>query len=280
VLSPTICAAFPFAAGAALLGVRAANADTRSRRLAAAATACGVAGFIPVLLAATFKDPDQSAAVAGCGVVTLLFAVTAVLLAVCAFRARRRDQGVNGLVPLAGLACGAVNLFCGTGALIMGVGVLTPAGGTPWTWRSAEHGFEVTVPTEDWVIKPSPNVLVKFTCSRPPLVATVIKAVPAETDAEYEAALAEWTRIRNGSPTDHPEERAAPNRYGNPYRVYTGDAPHGDRPYFFGMSVTHVRGKAVLLMLEGPYRMTSEVGHAQEARAFRAQADEFLGSVR
>lgn len=280
-ITPPFCAMAPFVAGAVVLGTRAANADTRSGKLGTAAAACGVAGFAPALLGDMFRDPRHMGALAGCGVITLLFAVAAVLLAVRAFRVRRREPGgVNGLYPAAGLLLGAANLLCGVGVLAMGSGLLVPAGGTPWTWRSAEHGFEVTVPSDRWATKRNPAVLAEFSSSRPLIIASVVKAVPAETEAEYEAAVGEWKRFRDDTPTAHPDERTGPNRHGHPHRLYMGEARSAGGWYFFGVSLTRVRGKAVLAVFEGHYQMTSEAGRAQEAQALRTQADEFLGSVK
>src|SRR5262249_31786015 len=122
--------------------------------------------------------------------------------------------------------------------------------------------------------------LAYFTCPRPHLMAVVAEARPAGTDAEYEAALAFGKRIRNDTPTSDSVERSGTNRHHNPYWAYMGQARTERGPYYFGGSVTRVRDKAVVMMFEGQYRLSSEAGRAQEARAFRAQSELFLTSVK
>jgi len=51
-------------------------------------------------------------------------------------------------------------------------------------------------------------------------------------------------------------------------------------PYFFGVSITRVRDRAVLMMFEGASPAKSEAVQAQVALALRTQADVFLGSVK
>ncbi len=268
------------AAGTIVSGLRARAAETRSKRLGMATVACGVAGFIPALLGPTFKEPDQIQTLVACGLITILAAVAAIVLALWAFRARRRDRGCAGYYPVAGLLCGAANLFCGSGLVVTGSAVQALTEDTAWTWRSERHGFEVTVPSKKWSAKPNPNVLAEFTGSRPTIVAIVGGLLPAESDDEFNEALAYGRRVKSDTPTSNTDERSGPNRHGHPHWMYTGDAKSGDKSYFFGISITRVSGKAVLLMFEGPYRFSSEVGRAQEIRALHAQADRFLGSVK
>ena len=70
------------------------------------------------------------------------------------------------------------------------------------------------------------------------------------------------------------------NDHGQPYWMSLGETTGPKGPYVLGVSVTRVRDKAVLLMFEGQYRLTSEAGRAQEAEALRASAATFLASVR
>jgi hypothetical protein len=153
------------------------------------------------------------------------------------------------------------------------------ADGTPWTWRSDADGFELTIPSERWKVTPNPNVLARFDCPQPLLVASVIGVRPAGTEAEYEAAVAAG-RDAKEKEASNVAERSGPNRHGRPHWVYVGEVTGGAQPYVFGASVTRVDGNAVLLMFEGPCRQDTAAGRAEEARALRAQADLFLGSVR
>lgn len=275
-----ICLIVPLAAAAGVLAVRAIIGGTRPIRLGSAAAACGIGAFVSALIGPGFKDPERASALVACGLATLILAVIAVGFSVWALRARRREPGPGGWPAIAGLLLGAGNLFCGTGEVVVGSGVLVPADGTPWTWKPAEHDFEITIPTERWAVKPNPNVVAEFSCSRPQILAIVAPVRDAGTEAEYEAALAEGRRIRDDTPTTNTVERSGSNRHGHPHWVYTGDAVGDGKPYFFGVSVTRVRGRAVMLMFEGPYRLFSAAGRAQEAKVLRAQAELFLGSVK
>jgi hypothetical protein len=162
----------------------------------------------------------------------------------------------------------------------MGSRLLVPTGGEPWTWRSEQHGFEVTVPSDRWTLRPNPNVPAYFTCPRPLIMAMVAEVRPAQTDAEFEAALAVGREAKASAPGAGPEERSGPNRHGHHHWIYIADATGEKGPYVFGVSVTRVRGKAVVLAFEGQYRMTSQAGRAQEGSVFREAAREFLASVK
>ncbi len=265
------------AAATAWLLTRAQTADRRSHRIGGRAAACGVAAFAPALIGPAFEAPTAKQGLVACALLTLAQAAGAVLLAVWALRVRRRDGGAAAR-PVVGLLCGLVNLFCGAG--LLNVERATPLGGMERTWRSVKHGFEVTVPSELWVQKENRHILAEFTCQRPFLIGMVADARPAGTDAEYAAALAYARGVRADTPTAETVARDGPNPHGLPHWLYAGRAMSKNVPYYFGMSVTRVRGKAVILMVEGQYRLTSEVGQEHEAAALRAQADQFLSSVR
>ena len=211
----------------------------------------------------------------------MLLAAVAVGLGVWVFRLRRREGGVDGRKPVAALLCGGLNLFCGGGLVVAGLGLGLQAGGTPWVWRSDRHGFELTVPTERWAVQPNPNVEAQFSVRWPPMAGLVAEARPAATDAEWEAVLAEVSRrAKAETPMAAPDERTGTNPHGRPYWLYMGEARAGDKPYFFGVSVTRAGGRAVVLMVEGEQRMASRVGREREGRALRDQAELFLTSVR
>lgn len=265
---------------AGVMALRARGADTRSGRLGAASAGCGLGAFAPALLAPTFSSPDDQPLLAGCGVAATLLGAVAVWLGVRSFRARRTDAGGSRRDPIIGLMTGAANLFCGTAAAVVGSGVLAPPAGAPREWRSDAHGIAVTVPTERWVIQDSEKAVAVFRGSRPVLGAVVAEVVPAATDAEYAAALDRFQKVKRESQLTGVAERTGPNHHGLPHWVITGDGRGRDGDYFFGASVTRVNGKAVLLMVEAPYRMASEAARAQEAAAIRGQAETFLGSVR
>lgn len=216
----------------------------------------------------------------GCGVLTLLLAAAAGGLAVWCLRARRTDRDAPARLPVGGLVLGAFDLFCGAGLIASGSAAFVPADGTPRQWRAEEYRFEVTVPSERWEVAPNPNVLASFRCPRPLVMAIVAEARPAETNDEYEAVLAYGRKVKADTPTTGTDERTGANRHGHDHWLYMGEATSGTTPYFFGVSITRVNGRAVLLMFEGQYRLSSGAGRAQEAQSFRAQADRFLGSVK
>lgn len=275
-----ICPVFLLGAGIVWLLVRLRNAESRPERIGIAATACGVGGFIPALWAPVFKDPGDTAFLICLGIMTLLLAVAAVATAIWALRVRRANRQGSALYPVLGIACGVANLLCGSGILAMGSRVLVPTGGEPWTWRSEQYEFEVTIPSDRWTLRPNPNVQAYFTCPRPLIMAIVAEVRPAGTDTEFEAALAVGREAKGSAPASGPEERSGPNRHGHPHWIYIADKTGEKGPYVFGVSVTRVRGKAVVMMFEGQYRMASEAGRGQEGLAFRQAAREFLGSVK
>jgi hypothetical protein len=275
-----VCISLPVVAVVVWLVIRARNAESRPERLGYIAAACGVSGFVSALMGPAFWRTEHATILTIAGVLTLLLAVGAVVAAIMTFRARRQNRQGAPLYPVIGLVCGAANLFCGAGVLGMGTGILVPTGGTPWTWRSAEHGFEVTVPSERWTLQPNPNVPAYFGCPRPHMMAIVAEVRPARTDAEFDAAIARGREIQNTHPTSRPETRSGPNRHGHPHWLFIGEASADKGPVVFGVSVTWVGDKTVLMMFEGQYRMLSQTGQAQEAEAFRMAAREFLGSVK
>jgi hypothetical protein len=274
------CLILPLALGVGILLFRGTGAETRSRRLGILAAAFGVAGFIPALLGPTFKDPSESNLLLTCGLITILLALSAIVLSIWTFRVRRRDSGVETSYPLAGILCGIVNLFLGTGVFVAGSGEYAPMDGIPWTWRCEQYDFEVTVPSERWKLKPNENVLAQFVCSRPDISGLVGEVVPASSDIEYEKVLAHGRKLRGDSPMTDTYEYSGPNRHGHSFWVSWGDAKNGDTGHFVGVSVTRLRDKAVIMIVEGRYRLATEIGHDQESRAFRAQAELFLGSVK
>ena len=265
---------------AGVFGLRAVRGGPRPVVLANAAVGLGVAGFATALIGPMMSDVGQRPVQVLFGVVTALLGVSAVGVAVWALRARRGAGGGRVIAPVAGLVCGLTNLAFGAAAAVMGSGVVLPADGTPWVWNAADLGFEVTVPTEQWAVKPNPNVIAQFACGRPPLAALVATTKPAGTDAEYAAVLAYGQKIKDDSALTNATESTGPNPAGLPHWVCTGDGTRCNGRYFFGVSITRVWGVAVVMFFEGPYRMASEAARNQEAHALRTQAGLFLSSVR
>lgn len=263
---------------------KAFTAVHRSRRLGILAVASGVAAFIPALIGPVFSYPNQKNILAACGMLCLVLAILAIGLALWAFGARRRvmkrEQAVPTAYPVIGLLFGAINLFCGTGLLVTGSGTLAPSETVQRTWRSDAHGFEVAIPSENWSEKPNPNVLASFNGNRPSLVAIVAEVRSARTDAEYDEAVAFGRKIQADTPTTDTVERLGINPKGLPHWIYMGEAKSDRGGYYFGVSITRVRDKAVVLLFEGQSRLKSEAGKAQEDQALRTQADLFLGSIR
>ena len=168
-------------------------------------------------------------------------------------------------------------------ALTIGSGTPTSttsaADGTAWTWRSDTHGFSVLVPSGQWKLTPNQNVLAKFDCARPLLVASVIGTRPVRSDAEFDAAVAEGKKAKEAG-ASNVVETSGPNRHGHEHCLFMYDITDKNAPRVFGTSVTRVNGQAVLLMFEAPCRKRLAAERAQEARDLRAQAELFLGSVR
>ena len=150
---------------------------------------------------------------------------------------------------------------------------------TPRTWRSEQHGFEVTIPSERWKERENSNVLAFFGTSD--FTATVAEARPAQSESEWLAALnfAQSMRVgpgmREDKPTANVEEKNGPNPNGHEFWLYVADVQAGSKSYFLGVSITRVRGKAVIMMFEGKPQSDSHNAATQ-----RSQAIQFLSSVK
>lgn len=143
----------------------------------------------------------------------------------------------------------------------------------PWTWRSEQHGFEVTVPSDRWDRRPNENVIAVFGAND--LMAMVAEARPAETDAEWQAALQFIHMMRMGKAASNAEEKSGPNAHGHESWLYVADVKDASKRYFLGMSITRVGGKGVVLMFEG--RAQSDPDRILMQRKLATQ---FLSSVK
>jgi hypothetical protein len=159
----------------------------------------------------------------------------------------------------------------------------TQAAGTAWTWRSDAHGFEITLPNRGWsqnrnLSAKNPNVIAMFTCATPRINAWV--AVEPWSDDRIAGKLG----LSKMQPkTNTPEKLikvSEPNAHGNLCWLVLKDDQGEKGPYIVGMCVSKVRDKAVVLFLEGyPQSINASQRAAQESQ-IRAQAQEFLLSVR
>jgi hypothetical protein len=271
---------FLLTGGVVFLCARAINAELRSTRLGFAAIACGLAGAVPALFGQGVKESGNMQHLVACGVLSILFAVLAVLLAIWSFIARMNDHGAPKSYPVAALICAAANLFCGTGLFLFGVRQegTPPDGNTQRVWRSEKHGFEVTVPSEGWVVKPNPNVEVEFRYPRYRVTALVGVGLVGRPQATFDEAVAYGKAVQNHTATTNTEERDGPNRNNHPHWLFMGEV--NSEKYFFGMSVTRVREVSVVLMFEGQYQTQLGDSRTEEIRVIRSQAELFLSSVK
>lgn len=267
------------ACAACILALKSRTASSRPRRLGMVSLALGLAGFIPAILAPNFQELNQKPILVFCGVLTFVFAISGMVFGIWSLRVPKTEAGRRYFAIL-GLVFAGLDLFSGVGAIGLGSGFFAPMNGKPWTWKSERYGFEVTVPSERWVLEPNPNVQAKFLSTRPNIMALIVPVMPAETDEQYEMAMGRGQEIKSGTPTINTDERTGTNQYGHPYWLYMGEVRNEKSNYFFGFSITRVEDKAVLLILEGPFRMQSGPGKVQEAAALRAQSELFLGSVK
>ncbi len=258
--------------------VAAKTTKKKSSAYASAAAAVGIGGLIPALTTPAIVSPKWRLAIAILGGLAFLLGTAAVVLAVRAYFARRSDRGpiVFGVIValLGGIVSGVFGFI-----FMVKLGEFVPAAANPWIWRSNEHGFEVTVPSEKWTQQINPNVPALFACSQPNLTAMVAEVVPAPTDAEFEAAQAFGRKIRDDASAKKAIERSGTNAYGHPYWLFVGEAG-GQSPYVLGVSVTRIEREAVLMIFEGHYTLATDAARAQESEALRTQADQFLGSVK
>lgn len=274
-----ICLILPILALAAYWFVRSRAAESRPERVGFISAAVGLAGFVPALMAPEFSRPGEIGLLAGAGVFTVVLALAGIALGWWTFRLRKREPGGAPLYPTLACLFGVANLACGGGIVATGFRLLVPTGGAPWTWRSEAHGIEVTIPTERWAAQPNPNVIGYFTCPRPLTMAIVAEALPAATDAEFDAAVAKGKKMATAAAGGR-DERAGTNDHGQPFWMSLGESSGPKGPYLIGVSVTRVRDKAVLLMVEGQFRLGTDAGRAQEVAELRTSAATFLASVR
>lgn len=268
--------------GGLLLVKRGLNATGRGRRVARFAAGCSVMAVAVVLSASFFKEPGQGTYRFIVAAATITLALLAMVLAVGSFILRQKDEPITWFSPMVGLFLGGVMLISGFGLAASSAGLLVPSGGTPWVWKSDEHGFEITLPNERWKQNPkTPGKMVaQFSCTRPAMLGAILEVRPAADDASYEAALEFGKQALKADAPTNLDERSGTNANGHPYWMFIGDAKGSKGPFALGISITRVNGKAVLLLFEGQSQAMAEINQKQEAREFRSQAETFLTSVK
>lgn len=265
---------------ALILIVRSRAEPTRSGRAGGAAAGVGLAALTAALAGPMFDQAGDTTGLAVCGGAAVGLGLVAAGLAAWALRARRADGGAL-RDPVVGLLAGLVGVLGGVGELATGGGFLVPEPGAPRAWRSAPHGFELTVPSERWKEVAKPRAVAEFVADRPAVTGLVLEVVSAKTDAEFDAVMAKYQKAPREAPLTDVAERTGPNAHGRPHWAQTGDTRVKDGTGHVGVSVTRVGEKAVVLLFEAtiPPRL-SETARGQVTAAARAQAETFLGSVR
>jgi hypothetical protein len=282
--SEVILLTLPLAFGFVGLMIWSGVAETRSKKLGIRAVAWGLLAFVPSILGFTEKRPDREGYVAACGFLAVVLGFIAILLGLWAFVIRRDDRGTGTGYRVAALLGGLANLSIGSMLFVArdrAFPPALPAEETTWAWRSEQYGFELTVPSKGWKVKPNPNLVVEFRYPELRLFAGVGVGLPGRPDASYDSVLSYATFVKNDTPTSNTVERNGPNQHGHHHWAYMGEARNEKKePYFFGISVTQLRQTTVLIMLEGQYQRLTEADRAEEARLIRAQAEQFLSSVK
>lgn len=266
---------------AVFLCVRGTNADHRAKRMGYYGIASSLAAFATVVFAANKLSVEQVTAFVACSVVAAALALIGVVLSIRTLVIRRGKGDVVIGIPITGLLFGLAGIGGGIGVYVIGGRVIIPSDENTWTWHSDEHAFDVTIPSERWKQKPSPNVLGEFRGSRPTIGGLVAEVRPGATEEEFEKAIAFGSKMQSNTPTTNTFQEKGKNAFGNEYWICMGDAKSAkNEDYFFGFSITRVRDKSIIMLVEGSYNMLSEIGRNQEANAMRAQAKVFLGSAR
>lgn len=276
-----MCFAIGVAIVACVVFVRGANAEQRVRRFAYYGVAGGVAASVPFILAANSPSLSDSFAFVILAVLAALLALFGATMSIRTLMVRRREPGLGIGIPIVGLLFSVSGLIGAAGIYVIGGRILIPKEETTRNWHCDEHAFDVTIPSDRWVQRSNRNVLGEFRGTRPSIVALVAEARPGATKQEFDAALAFGLEMQTTTPTKNTFRANGKNAHGNDYTIYMGDAKSAkNEVYFFGFSITRVRDKSIIMLVEGPYNMSSQVVHAQEAEALRAQAKVFLSSAR
>jgi hypothetical protein len=235
----------------------------------------------PAIIAANELSHEKESAFIACAVVATVLGLTGFILSIRTLAIRRDNAAIALGIPVFGLLFGLAGMGFGVGIYLIGGRVLIPAEEKQSVWHCEQHAFDVTIPSERWTQKTNSNVLGEFRGSRPAIAALVAEARPGATDEEFEAALAYGAKMQSTTPTTNTFQEKGKNSFGNPYWIYMGHAKSAkNEDYFFGFSITRVRDKSIIMLVEGTYIMRSQIGHKQETEAIRAQATTFLGSAR
>lgn len=251
--------------------VKAIRADARSARWANGSLFLGLLLFAQVEM--LVEDVGRTGAVVSAGARALCGA-GAIALAIAAFAARRRDGAVGFVRPTIALLFGALHLLISPSMLLF-ASMFPDDTGDPWTYRSATHAFEVTLPSSDWKEVPTTDAAVKFQRGGLSLHATVF-VTPGDRerfDATVARSLAGATDRRDGA-----DAIGRPAAYGS--RVSPGADGTGE--YFVAMRFIYDESRGVILwlILEGKLRMTSQSGGQRERAYYERCADSICDSLR
>ena len=149
-----------------------------------------------------------------------------------------------------------------------------------WTYKSADHGFSLDLPSDCWKPLTKKRFLADFWCRTgvgSPMLAAVT-AVKAQTRAEFEAAAPAFKAKveKEAEYLQKPAIREGKTAAGHPY-VYASWCEPGATGSQFVFVATAVvwladKGVAVTTLFEGQGRMRSKTFRAVEAADFEATA--------
>lgn len=137
-----------FALPALICFIKAARSRTVSRRFAFLSAVCGLLLFVQVEFLYGIKPPSVGAILIG--ILRALISLAGVAYFVRALVLRVRDRGVGVFGPIVAF------VFCALHGLIAFSLFQMPQAesavtGQPWTYKSEEDGYEITLPSEYWV---------------------------------------------------------------------------------------------------------------------------------
>ncbi|HKB01512.1 MAG TPA: hypothetical protein VKD90_04790 [Gemmataceae bacterium] len=162
----------------------------------------------------------------------------------------------------------------------------TPAAPEPqsaWTFKSADHGFSLDLPSAEWKTPPKRRHLEDFWCRTGTGSAMLagVSSVKKQTREQFDASVAQF---RQGEFLRDPQFRVGQSPWGCPY-IFADWCERGPAEVQFVYVAAAVvwvadKGIAVDTLFEGQGRMRSKVFQSVECADFEMAANSICTSVR
>jgi hypothetical protein len=167
-------------------------------------------------------------------------------------------------------------------------GPAAPERNGAWTFRSADHGFSLDLPSTDWKATPKKRHVEDFWCRTGTGSAMLagVSSVKKQTREQFNASIAGFKSdvIKQGEFLRDPAFREGQSPFGCPY-VFADWCERGPSELQFVYVAAAVvwvpdKGIAVGTLFEGQGRMKSKVFQAVECADFEKAANSICTSVR